>query len=231
MRLSSVPRWLTRCAAGLFLAALVVGPAAANPPLRTNTGGKSLDEWLNLWFTWALGGDQPDHVGKVQFLPLPAGEPVDDGAGTADDPVTLAGEIAVTVKPGTRLVFPLAGWIREVYLDGSVDPFLPDEVFTGSRLVLKVDGRTVLNSRRDDLCDYYVPPTALDEPVFYPEPTPYGSVGTVGFQAIGVILGPLSAGEHTIELRSEVIAAVPDPDHPVNTGFRYRNTWTVTVRN
>jgi hypothetical protein len=62
MRLAPVARWSARCAAGLLLAALVVAPAAAGPP-QTKAAGKPLAEWLDLWFTWAFGGDQADHVG------------------------------------------------------------------------------------------------------------------------------------------------------------------------
>jgi len=227
MRLAPVIRWSARTAAALLLAALIVVPAEAGPP---QAGNRNLDDLLEGWFTWALGGHHPDHMGTVQFLPLPSGQPVDDGAGTADDPVTLRGEIDVTLKKNQSFVLPLLGWTREVYQDGTTDPFLPDAAFADARVVLKIDGRTVLDSGRDDLEDFYVGPTRLDHPVVYPEPTSYGSVGTIGFQAIGVVIGPLSPGEHTMTLTAELRATVADPNHPVNTGAVYENTWHITVR-
>lgn len=225
MRFAPCTRWAARCAAGLFLVALVVGPAPAGPP----AGNHNLDDLLERWFTWAFGGNQPDHKGNIQFLPLPSGEPVGEGSGTADDPITLVGEIDVTLKRNQSFVLPLAGWTREVYLDGTLDPFLPDSVFTDSRLVLKIDGQTVLDSAVDDLADFYVEPVMFRRPILYPEPTSYGSVGVAGFQAIGVVIGRLPVGEHTMTLESEVIAAVDDPNHPVNTGLRFQNTWNITV--
>jgi hypothetical protein len=227
MRLRSVTRWSARCTAGLLLAALVVAPAAAGPP---QAGNRNLDDLLPGWFTWALGGHHPDHMGNVQFLPLPNAQPVDDGAGTADDPATFRGEINVTLKKKQSFVLPLIGWTREVYQDGTTDPFLPDSAFADARVVQKIDGRTVLDSSRDDLEDFYVDPTDLKHPVIYPEPTPYGTVGTVGFQAIGVVIGPLPVGEHTMTLESELRATVADPNHPVNTGAIYQNTWHITVQ-
>ncbi len=115
-------------------------------------------------------------------------------------------------------------------MDGTVDPFLPDSVFTDSFLILKIDGRTVIDSRRHDLSKYYVPPTLFDSGVYYDEPTGYGSVGTLGFQSIGIFHGPLSVGKHKMELISSVIAVVPDANHPVNIGAIYHNTWNITVK-
>lgn len=213
------------------LAALALVATAALAMTAPARGGPSdLPDLLDDWFTWAFGGKHPDHDGRVQFLPLPAGTPVDGGTGTFDDPVTLRGEIDVTLKKNQSFVLPLAAWTREVYGDGTIDPAVPDSVFVDSHLVLKIDGKTVLDSARDDLSAYYVPTIALDRPVKYAEPTSYGSVGLVGFQGIGIELPPLPVGEHTMTLCSEVFAVVPDANHPVNTGEFFENTWNITVR-
>jgi len=195
----------------LALGLLAVGPASAGPA-KTNAQGKSLDDLLEMWMTWALGGDQADHFKKVQFMPLPNGTP-DDGAGTADDPVTFTGEMDVTLKPGQSFVMPVAGWTRAI-LETGIEPILDDEVFTGSNVLVTIDGKPVLDSTRDDLAKYYVPPTDFEEPVS----------GVVGFQAIGFVHGPLAVGEHTMILYSEII----DPE--TNIGFIYENTWHITVR-
>jgi hypothetical protein len=226
MRLATL---VSRSARKLAALALV---AAATLAMTTPTRGGQPDlaDLLDDWFTWAFGGNHPDHDGRVKFLPLPAGAPVDDGTGTFDDPVTLRGEIDVTLKKNQSFVLPLAAWTREVYGDGTIDPAVPDSVFLDSHLVLKIDGKTVLDSATDDLSAYYVPTTALDRPVQYAEPTSYGSVGLVGFQGIGIELPPLPVGEHTMTLSSEVFAVVADANHPVNTGMYFENTWNITVR-
>src|SRR5215468_9436949 len=43
----------------------------ASPP-QSSAYGKSLPEWMQLYFGWLLGGGA-NHVGHVQFLPLPNG--------------------------------------------------------------------------------------------------------------------------------------------------------------
>ena len=222
MRLSPLARWFVRGAAGLLVAALVVGPMTAGQP-QPKAEGKSLSALLELWFEWAIGGDQPDHFKKVKFMPLPAGVP-DDGAGTADDPVTFVGELDVTLKPGTSFVMPVTGWTQEVYLDGHFDPFLDDAVFTESNVYVAIDGKAVIDSTRQDLSRFYVTPTEFDSIIYYDEPTSYGSIGTVGFQALGFIHGPLSVGKHTMTLHSELI------DPVLNIGFIYENTWHITVK-
>lgn len=220
MRLATLVRRSVRGAAALILAVLVAVPVTAGPPAATGPSADLLDRW----FTWNFGGRHPDHKGNTKFLPLPAGEQT-GGNWTAADPAILEGEIDVTLKKNQSFVLPLVAWTQEVYADGSVDPFLPDAVFTDSRLVLKIDGRTVLDTRRgDDLSGFYVGPTALDHPVAYDEPTSYGSVGLVGFQGIGIVLGPLPVGEHTMTLESELITT-----EPFEIGVQFVNTWNITV--
>lgn len=229
MRLASVIRRAARTSAALLVAAMLVvaGQAPASPPGQSNAYGKSLTEWMTLYMTWVLGGDQADHVGKVEFIPLPAEEPV-SGSGTFEDPVLLAGEADVTLKPGSPFVLPVAVWFGEEYESGAVDPVLPAGVFTQSTVTVQVDGKTVMSSDRDDLEKFYVPPTDFDPEIVYPEPTSYGSVGAVFFQGLGFVHGPLSVGTHTITVVSEI--KVFDPDLGLDLGIEYVNKWNVTVK-
>lgn len=231
MRLAPVaPCTAGTAAALLLIAAAFVGPASGGPPAQTG----SLPDLLDRWLDWAFTGDHPDHFKQVQFLPLPNAQPVDDGTGTAVDPVTVAGETSVTLKKNDAFVLPLGAWTKEAYLDGTTDPDLPDAAFLDSKLVLMIDGKTVIDTTDgDSLLPYYVLPTKLDSPIVYDEPTGYGSVATIGFQGIGIVIPPLSVGEHTMTLYSEVIAYVPipaNPDRTINTGTIYNNKWHITVR-
>jgi len=222
MRLAPVVRWSARTAAGLLLAALVAaGPADAGPPGQSKAYGKSLTEWTTLYLEWYLGGYQPDHVGKVQFLPLPNGEQ-ESGTGTPMDPAVYVGELNVTLKPGTPFVLPVAVWYGAKYEDGSVDPVLPDAVFTQSDVLVTVDGKTTIDSDRDDLTKYYVPVTEFDPMIPFPAPP---VVGVVFFQGLGFVPPPLSVGTHTITLSSEIII-----DPSIGLSVRYENTWYITVK-
>ena len=64
----------------------------------------------------------------------------------------------VTLKPGTPFIMPVSFWYAEVYVDGSIDPFLPDAVFTESNVLVKIDGKTVIDSDKVDLSKFYVKP-------------------------------------------------------------------------
>lgn len=227
MRLASTLRWSARGTVIALLATLMfVGPVSADGNRKFH--GKTLNEWLDLYMTWALGGDQDDHVGKVRFMPLPTGVPVDDGStGAADDPVTLVGEIDVTLQKGEAFVLPVAVWFGEIYEDGSIDPVLDDSVFTQSNVYVAIDGKAVLDSSADDLSKNYVEPIAFDPTIYYDEPTSYGSIGAVFFQGLVIVHEPLSVGKHTMTLRSELI--VNDPDTGLNFGVIYMNTWNITV--
>lgn len=212
----------------LLATVMFIGPVSANPP-QSKAYGHTLSEWMGMYLLWYLGIEESDHVGKVQFLPLPVGVPV-DGSGTAADPATLVGELDITLKPGTPFVLPVVFWYAEVYMDGTVDPFMPDAVFTESNVLVTIDGKVIINSERDDLSSFYVPPTAYDPVMYYDAPTPYGSVGVIGYQGLAFVHVPLSVGKHTIVLHSEFIAVVDDPNHPVNAGQVFHNTWNITVK-
>jgi hypothetical protein len=58
----------------------------------------------------------------------------------------------------------------------------------------------------------------------YPEPTDYGSNAAIWMTGLGILLPPMSPGDHVIEL--QVVA----PYAPLfGVDFGYYNTWYVSV--
>ena len=191
-------------------------------PPQSNAYGKSLDEWMKLYFTWLVSGSGPDHVGRVKFLPLPS--PDCEGEGTPADPAICTGQLAVTLKPGTPFVLPVVAAVGETYLDESQDDPLDPSIFTESDALVKLDGRHLIDSRTDDLNEFLFGPVDFDAPIVYAEPTGYGSTSAIWTQGIGFVSQPLSVGTHTLTLHSELY--VPQ----FNLGVEYNNTWTITVK-
>ena len=210
------------------LVALVLCLPAANAhagdgaaPAQSNAFGKSLTEWMTLYWQWSLGGG-PDHVKRVTFLPQPAlGAPV-SGDFTFDNPGVFVGELEVSLQPGTKFVLPVSAWVGESYLpelgipdDSPLDP----SIFTVADVML--DGKSLIDS--SNLEDYYYGPTYFDPPIEYDAPTGYGSNAAIFVQGIGFAHGPLSKGTHTLTLVSAI--QVPEFD----LGVVFMNTWTITV--
>jgi hypothetical protein len=210
------------CLLVLTLALAVPTTALAAPPGQSNAFGKSLAEWMEIYFTRVVTGDSNDRVGKVLLMPLPQGEYV-SGNTTLENPLVLAGELEVTVGPGTPFVMPVATWAGETYSNGSSDPVLPAEIFTTSNALVKIDGKTVLDSERSNFESFYFGPVEFVPPLFYDEPSDYGSVGVTYLQGIGFAHPPLSKGTHTMTLISEI--KIPD----YNLHVIFMNTWTITV--
>ena len=79
----------------------------------------------------------------VKLLPLPAG--VCNGAGTPTDPAVCVGQLAITLRPGTPFVLPLAVWTVERYIGYPTipdDPAIPDDAFLeGVTPSLSIDGK------------------------------------------------------------------------------------------
>lgn len=220
------------CAAlGLALAAALVvpvTPAAARPvhaPATSSAFGRTLGEWMGLYWTWALGGDQADHEGNVRFLPIPSGELV-SGSFTPDDPGVLVGSLDAALAPGEAFALPVVAWIGETYDPdlGNPDdvPFDPS-VFVGTHAVVTLDGEPIMDSTAGDLEDFYYGPVDFDETIVYDAPTDYGAVGAIWVQGIGFVHHPLSVGTHELALESEIIL------EDYNLGVRFENTWTIVV--
>ena len=201
----------------LILPAALVTAAGPLPP-NSNAYGKTLTDWLLLYWTWALGGEQAGQVKNVTLLPLPAGTPNDDGV--------LVGELDVPLRPGTAFVLPVLGLTGEKYADGSVDD--PDALkdviaayFGGAHILVTLDGKVILDSGRDNILRYLSDLRYFTDPIYYDQPTDYGSVAAIWTQSIGFVHQPLSAGTHTLRVQS--VSGLPEY-FPT-----YDNTWHITV--
>ena len=226
---------LGRSVASLALAAVAVafwmGNAAATDndasrvaPPGSHAYGKTLTEWLTTYLRWGFSGADPAHsmVGHVAMLPIPVGDHV-SGAGTPGDPALYRGQLAVTLRPATPFVLPLATWAVERYNNGQADdPAISDaEFLAGVRPSLYIDGREVVSG--SNAANYYVPLTVFDPIVIYPAPTDYHSYAAVAFQGYGIVSPPLSVGKHVIHLYEPYV--IPS----FSIGVIYDNTWIVTV--
>lgn len=191
------------------------------PPV-SNAYGKTLTEWLTTYWQWSLSTAQDLNqsiVGRVQLMPLPS-EDFLGGTGTSDDPYVLAGELAITIRPGTPFVLPLLTLYGERYNDGTPDDNPADFTGTTMSATVTIDGRTVLSPANDSA--FTVPTTFFDPAVVYPEPTGYNSIAAIWFQGVGIVSPPLPAGVHVIHLNGTLDV----PGFFVET---FDNTWTVTV--
>jgi hypothetical protein len=197
--------------------------------------GKTLTEWMGIYFAWYYGtGADPAQakVGPVQLMPLPNGTNT-SGSWTPDDPAVLVGELEITLPQGTPFVLPLSAWIRERYEGWPTvpdDPLMSDAVALDSaQPTLTIDGKTVLTDANK--AAFYVPATDFDPIVVYPAPSSYGSVAALSYQGIGMVIGPLTPGTHVIHLYEPVIFQVGDyAGLPNGLGMVYDNTWFITVQ-
>ena len=60
----------------LTFSSQAIGAGNKPAPPQSSAYGHTLAEWLTLYFTWALGGNQANPEGHVYFLPLPSGAEV-----------------------------------------------------------------------------------------------------------------------------------------------------------
>jgi hypothetical protein len=215
----------------LMLGVGPVPPQAKDPgvaPPDSNAYGKSLQDWLTVYWTWYSDGKLPD-TNHVYLMPLPQGI-YDIGSGSYEDPAIMNGHLDISLKPGTPFVLPIQAWIGEIYEDPTkpADVPVPDEwygVYITADVTL--DGRPIL----ENFMDYYVPATYFDEPVTYPGgPTPWGSIAAIFFQGVGFVGAPLSPGKHTIT--NDVYFMFPPEVWGNEDGYGsiYHNSWTITVK-
>lgn len=210
---------MKQCAVALCLAIVVAALplAVAGTPGNSNAFGNSLDEWMELYWTWLYGGDQEGRVGKVVFLPLPAADVV------SEDPLLFGGTETVTLKPGEKFVLPIFAWLGETYTEESgLPPDDPDdvplEVFTSLDVEIRIDGKTIIDDADGNLDDYVFDFT-FENPIVYDEPSSYGSTSIIWGRGIGFVHGPLPPGEHTIDLYV----------YSDFFGAGYQNHWDLTV--
>ena len=194
-----------------------VAPRIAPP--NSKAFGKTLTEWNTIYWERTLTAGE-SKVGRVQLLPMPAGDFV-GGSGTEDDPLVFAGQLEITLASGTPFVLPLFAWIGERYEDGSEDPTIPDdELIALIHPNLTIDGKTIMSD--DNKVAFYIGPTWFDQPIMYPEPDEYGAFAAIWFQGFGIVSQPLSVGEHVIHLWEPFTL----PDYPY---IVYDSTLFVTV--
>jgi hypothetical protein len=202
------------------------GSAARVAPPNSQAYGKSLTEWLGIYWRWYYSGadSAQSMVGPVKLLPLPAS--VCTGGFTPSDPAVCVGELEITLPAGTPFVLPLAAWVAERYQgypSTPDDPSTPDATFiAGVSPTFSIDGREIVSD--GNKAAFYVPTTAFDPIVVYPVPTSYGSVAALRFQGYGIVSPPLTVGTHVIKLDEPFII-----QSPIAFGVIYDNTWIVTV--
>ena len=215
----------------LCVAGIAIASSPGVMPPQSHAFGKTLTEWSEAYWWWAFTGEQLDDVGRVNFLPLPAGTYI-GGDGTAASPAKYVGEIGVALEPGTPFVLPFFAWTSEKYLDGHEDPFIPNEMMPSlvtnlsgdGPPVVTLDGRPIVKN----FWDYYVPPTLFDSIAFYPEPSNYGSIGVAGFQCVAIVVNPLKPGEHILHLVEKYV--VEGVEGIGSFGVIYDNTWVIHVK-
>jgi hypothetical protein len=204
---------------------LFFGVAQSTQATSKPFANPNLGFWMNAYWTWALGGDQADRIGNTIFMPLPEGVPISE-----DCPTILVGELDVTLKVGEQFVMPMFAFVGETYLEDIPDDNpddIPQELFTSATVVLKMDGKVVLDSSVKDLDRFFFDATYFDEPIFYGEPTEYGSIGAIWVKGIGFIYPPLPPGQHKMELFVDTGLDL------IGSGgictLQFINTWNITV--
>ena len=201
----------------------VVPPAVAGSPVGVcQAGGVNsvvLADAMAKYWSWYYSGIGEQEIGPLFLVPLPT-----NGVQISDDPLIFQGDTSFTVRMGRTLVLPMSFFIGETYVDGTFDdPVNFPTDYKASSLLLRVDGRVVVDSTRSKLDCLYVDLTYFPQPIVYPEPTGYGSNAAIWMTGLGILLPPMSSGEHIIEM--QVVS--PLPFWGIQLG--YYNTWYVTV--
>lgn len=190
------------------------GGGAMTSGLESSHAGMELGDWMALYWTWNLGGDQEPVVGDRTFLPIPNGTDEDEDG-------VFTGELDFELPASQGFVLPMFVWIGETYEGGDPpddDPSMPPEAaFVGMDLVLTLDGEEILNTA--GLGGYYFDATDFAETIVYETPTDYGAIGAIWVKGVGVLHAPLTPGAHVLhleELNEEL-------------GLGFSNTWNITV--
>jgi hypothetical protein len=212
--------------AATLMAALMLSvslPAVAGSPMGVcQAGGYNkvvLADAMAKYWSWYYGGVGSQELGHLFLVPLPT-----NGVQISDDPLVYQGDTSFTVRTGKTLVLPMSFFTGESYVDGTFDdPADYPTDYKASSLLLTVDGRVVIDSTRTKLDCVYVDLTYFPQPIMYPEPSSYGSNAAIWMTGLGILLPPMSPGEHIIDM--QVVS--PLPFWGINLG--YYNTWYVTV--
>jgi hypothetical protein len=225
---------LLKLVTATLLAALMLSAAptavAGSPKGVCQSGGFNsvvLADAMARYWSWYYGGATgPQEVGRLFLVPMPG---QDDGQWISADPYIFEGAKSFEVRAGRTLVLPLAFFLGESYLDGTYDD--PEDYpidFKADTLLLMVDGRVIADSSRTKLDCVYIDLTYFEEPIVYPEPSSYESDAAIWMMGLGILLPPMSPGEHTIEMQVMTdLTQVQVPGYGYFLG--YYNTWHVTV--
>jgi hypothetical protein len=207
--------------AALMLAAAPLA-VAGSPKGVCQAGGVNsvvLAKAMAKYWTWYYGGVGTQEIGRLFLMPLPNGELI------SESPLIFQGSTSFTVRTGRTLVLPMSFFLGESYVEGPPDdPANYPIDYKASSLLLKVDGRVLVDSTRTKLDCVYVDLTYFPEPIVYPEPSSYGSNAAIWMMGLGILLPPMSPGEHIIEMQ---VVSPLTPVYGVDLG--YYNTWYVTV--
>jgi hypothetical protein len=184
---------VTALAAVMLSAAM---PAAAGSPKGIcQAGGYNtvqLADSMTKYWSWYYGGVGPQEIGRLFLVPLPT-----NGQQISDDPLIYQGSTSFTVRTGRTLVLPISFFVGESYTDGTFDdPVNFPTDYKSSSLLLTVDGRVIVDSTRTKLDCVYIDLTYFPQPIVYPEPSSYGSNAAIWMTGLGILLPPMSPGEH-----------------------------------
>ena len=189
-----------------FTGPVVAGGKKPVPP-QSHAFGKTLAEWMRLYWTWCLTHPaecptgvevEAEQIGRVVLLPMPL----------------LDGELDVTLEPGTPFVTPVLVFIGETHGGEPDDVPLPPEIFTSATVQVILDGHPLIDSSVDDLEKYYFGPVYFEEPIpLNPESS------AIWVQGLGFGSPPLAVGEHRLTM-----------DVNIEGVFGFFNTWHIAVQ-
>lgn len=217
-----------RIVAATLTAALMLSAApaalAGSPKGVCQAGGVNqvvLADAMAKYWNWYYGGVGPQQIGRYFLVPLPSGELI------SESPLIFQGSTSFTVRTGRTLVLPISFFLGESYVEGPPDDPANFPIdYKASSLLLTVDGRVIVDSTRTKLDCVYVDLTYFPQPIMYPEPSSYGSNAAIWMMGLGILLPPMSPGEHIVQLQ-----VLSDLTQVPGYGFvlGYYNTWYVTV--
>jgi hypothetical protein len=186
---------------------------AKRPAPRTNVFGKSLGEWMELYWISRQGGETEDHGKKVVFLPR---QPrVQD----PDCPSLLVGVGFGTLRTGEKFVMPGPAIYGQSYVTAPDDDpaDAPAAWFTNANMLVKLDGKVVIDSDVDNLNRFYYF-EYFPTDILYEEIEENGAIGNIWVTGLGALHGPLPKGEHTLtiysELRLSLVPGIPGEVYP-----------------
>jgi hypothetical protein len=199
---------------------------AGSPQGVCQAGGYNkvvLADAMAKYWRWYYGGGGPQEIAQLYLVPMPS-----EGDWTsAGNVLTFQGSKSFEVRTGRTLVLPLSFFLGESYVEGPPDDPANFPIdYKASTLLLTVDGRVIADSSRTKLDCLYVDLTYFTPPIAYPEPSSYGSNAAIWMMGLGILLPPMSPGDHIIQMQ-----VASDLTQAPGYGFvlGYYNTWYVTV--